>query len=96
MIAKNKLTVCANPYDVLSALALEKAGYELAYITGCGAAGTSMGAPDIGLPTATEVISQAINTARAVDIPVVCDIDTGFGGPNNVWRTVTSQIQFID
>jgi methylisocitrate lyase len=44
--------------------------------------------PDFGLLSQTEVVSTARYVAQAVDIPVVCDADTGYGGPINVIRTV--------
>jgi methylisocitrate lyase len=49
-----------------------------------------LGGPDIGLMTMTELLQQAERITDTVDIPVICDVDTGFGGIQNIHRTVRS------
>ncbi len=67
---------------------VERCGFSAVYISGAGLANATAGVPDIGLLTLTEVAQLAQYIAEAVSIPVVADADTGFGGPENVARTV--------
>jgi 2-methylisocitrate lyase-like PEP mutase family enzyme len=75
-------------YDCLSAVILEEAGYPCLTISGAGVAASLLGVPDIGLVTHTEMVEVARRVARRVRIPVIADIDTGFGNALNVMRTV--------
>lgn len=75
-------------YDALGARLAELTGFPAVYLSGYAFEGTQLGAPDIGLMTLTELASQVARISDAVDIPIICDVDTGFGGINNVWRTV--------
>src|SRR5881296_1669017 len=67
---------------------VERAGFDAVYISGAGMANSTAGIPDIGLLTLTEVAQLAGYIAKAVKIPAVVDADTGFGGLENVARTV--------
>lgn len=67
---------------------VERAGFEAVYVSGAGMANATAGVPDIGLLSMTEVVSLAGYVADAVTIPAIVDADTGFGGPENVARTV--------
>jgi len=67
---------------------VERAGFDAVYISGAGMANATAGVPDIGLLTLTEVVQLAGYVANAVDIPAIVDADTGFGGAENVARTV--------
>ena len=75
----------ANP---MHAMIVEKVGFDYVYMTGYGTNLTLLGVPDVGLITETEMVMNAKNIARAVDIPVIADADTGFGNAINVIRTV--------
>jgi methylisocitrate lyase len=75
-------------FDAWSARLVEKAGFPVAYMTGYGASASVLGRPDIGLMTMSETVAQARNMAAAVDIPIIGDGDTGYGGILNVVRTV--------
>jgi 2,3-dimethylmalate lyase len=75
-------------HDCLSAKVLEQAGFKAIAAAGYGLAGSLLGMPDIGVLTASEMITQYKNICSAVDLPVFVDIDTGFGDVNNVIRTV--------
>src|SRR5216117_4090004 len=66
----------------------ERAGLEAVYASGAGMANATAGVPDIGLLTLTEVAQLAGYIADAVKIPAIVDADTGFGGAENVARTV--------
>src|ERR1700681_4720007 len=67
---------------------VERAGFEAVYISGAGMANSTAGVPDIGLLTLTEVARLAGYVANAVNIPAIVDADTGFGGAENVARTI--------
>src|SRR6476660_9298516 len=67
---------------------VEQAGFDAVYISGAGLANCTAGLPDIGLLTLNEVATLAGFIARAVTIPSIVDADTGFGGAENVGRTI--------
>ncbi len=66
----------------------ERAGFDAVYISGAGMANSTAGVPDIGLLSMTEVVRLASYVADAVTIPAIVDADTGFGGAENVARTI--------
>ena len=67
---------------------VERAGFDAVYISGAGMANATAGLPDIGLLSMTEVVTLAGYVASAVTIPAIVDADTGFGGAENVARTI--------
>src|SRR5437588_6971891 len=67
---------------------VERAGFDAVYMSGAGMANATAGVPDIGLLTMTEVVRLAGYVANAVNIPAIVDADTGFGGAENVARTI--------
>jgi methylisocitrate lyase len=67
---------------------VERAGFDAVYISGAGMANATAGLPDIGLLTMTEVVTLAGYVANAITIPAIVDADTGFGGAENVARTI--------
>src|SRR2546422_1555673 len=75
-------------FNAATARLVERAGFDAVYISGAGLANATAGVPDIGLLTLTEVAQLAGYIADAVNIPALADADTGFGGPDNVARTV--------
>jgi 2-methylisocitrate lyase-like PEP mutase family enzyme len=74
--------------DALTARLAQGAGFEAVYATGAGIANTLLGQPDVGLTTMTEVVAQVERMCEAVELPVVADIDTGFGNAINARRAV--------
>ena len=86
-LKRDKLLVALGCFDGLSARLVEEAGFEAAYFSG-GAVARSMGLPDIGLVTMSEVIERAAQVVSAVKIPVIADADTGYGNAINLVRTV--------
>ena len=74
--------------DALTARLAVGAGFEAVYATGAGIANTLLGVPDVGLTTMTELVDQVARITSAVDVPVVADIDTGFGNALNARRAV--------
>lgn len=75
-------------YDALQAKIAERVGFDAVYMTGFGTA-AARGFPDLGLLTMSEMVDNVRTIARSVKIPVICDADTGYGNPANVWRTVS-------
>ena len=73
--------------NALHAKIAESLGFEAVYMTGSGTS-AEKGFPDVGLLTMTEMVTNAKYIANAVEIPVICDADTGYGNPLNVQRTV--------
>jgi methylisocitrate lyase len=67
---------------------VERAGFDAVYISGAGLANCTAGLPDVGLLTLNEVAMLAGFIAHAVKIPAIVDADTGFGGAENVGRTI--------
>src|ERR1700674_3682416 len=74
-------------YDGMQAKIAERTGFEAVYMTGFGTA-AARGYPDLGLLTMTEMVQNVRAVSHAVSLPVICDADTGYGNPVNVWRTV--------
>ena len=70
------------------AMLAERTGFEALYISGAGLINGTAGYPDIGLLGMEEVVREAGYIARAVEIPAICDADTGFGEALQVMRTV--------
>lgn len=75
-------------YDALSALLVEKAGFEAIYMSGASISYTQIGRPDIGLMSASQVADVIGRVADRVSIPLIVDADTGFGNALNVQHTV--------
>jgi carboxyvinyl-carboxyphosphonate phosphorylmutase len=85
---KKKIMVLPGVFDALSARIAEKVGFDAIFQTGYGSAATLLGMPDYGFLNAGETIDNARRIMRAVNIPVIVDVDTGYGNPLNVWRLV--------
>jgi len=75
-------------YDALSARLAQHSGFRAAYASG-GSIVRSLGLPDLGLATLTEMAARFAQIAGAIDIPVIADGDTGFGNELNITRTVS-------
>ena len=72
----------------------EHTGYKALYISGGGVAAGSLGLPDLGISTLDDVLTDVRRITDATDLPVLVDIDTGFGGAFNIARTVKAMIKF--
>ena len=75
-------------YDGYGARFVAEAGFEAVYITGNGVSASLLGRPDMGLIDLTLMANHARNVAACVDLPLICDADTGYGGIVGVRRTV--------
>ena len=87
MLASGDMVTAPFILNALHARIAESVGFGAVYMTGAGTA-AERGFPDVGLLTMTEMVANAKYVASAVDIPVICDADTGYGNPLNVMRTV--------
>ena len=79
-------------YDTLSAKIAEKVGFPMGFVSGYSLAASTIGEPDFGLLTQTEVVERARHICNSVNIPIIVDADTGYGNPLNVYRTVKDLI----
>ena len=75
-------------FDALSAKLIEKADFQLTFMSGFATSASRLGAPDLGLMSYAEVVDQARNINEAISIPMIADGDTGYGNAMNVRRTV--------
>src|SRR6266480_4876043 len=87
LIAKGAVIMPGVP-NAAMARQVERAGFDAVYVSGAGMANATAGVPDIGLLTLSEVAQLAGYIAKAIDIPAIVDADTGFGGAENVARTI--------
>jgi methylisocitrate lyase len=87
LIAKGAIMMPGVP-NAAMARQVEQVGFDAVYVSGAGMANATAGVPDIGLLTLTEVAQLAGYVAKAVKIPAIVDADTGFGGSENVARTI--------
>jgi 2-methylisocitrate lyase-like PEP mutase family enzyme len=87
-LAGPSAVIAPGVYDPLTALLVEQAGFEAAFLSGASIAYTQLGRPDIGLVSLDHVADVTARICERVGIPVVVDADTGFGNALNVQRTV--------
>jgi 2-methylisocitrate lyase-like PEP mutase family enzyme len=88
LLAGPEIVVAPGIYDGLSAMLVAEAGFKAAYLSGASICYTRFGYPDIGLVSMTEVADTLGAIRERATLPVVVDIDTGFGNALNVQRTV--------
>jgi 2-methylisocitrate lyase-like PEP mutase family enzyme len=86
-INQGHMLVAPGAYDCITARTIEQAGFGAVYMTGAGTAAT-LGYPDYGLVTMTEMTQNAERIATAVGIPLIADADTAYGNELNATRTV--------
>jgi 2-methylisocitrate lyase-like PEP mutase family enzyme len=75
-------------HDAFSARVMEQAGVELLFLGGFGISASQWGLPDLGLITRTEMADAVRRITSCVNVPLIADGDTGYGGPEHVARTV--------
>ena len=93
LLGKPGVIVAPCAYDCVSLRIIEKMGFKVALHGGYNIGASLLGIPDIGLITMTESVGQARNMAYSTNIPLICDVDEGFGGINNVMRTTREVIR---
>jgi methylisocitrate lyase len=84
----SEITRLPGAFSPLVARAIQEKGFEGVYVSGAVVA-ADLALPDIGLTTLTEVAGRARQIARATDLPVLVDADTGFGEPMSAARTIS-------
>ena len=85
---KSKPLVIPGVYDALGAKIVEKVGFEAMFQTGYGTSATLFGMPDYGFIGSTETVDNARRICRAISIPVIVDVDTGYGNALTVDKLV--------
>ncbi len=88
MLDEQAPVVAPGAFNALFAKLIEGAGFPAVYLSGAGVANSLLGEPDLGIFTQTEIANLADYVCQAVDVPVICDGDTGYGGVHNVARTI--------
>jgi len=78
----------AGAVNAYCALLAEKAGFKALYLSGAGVANASFGLPDLAITTMNDVIEDARRITQATDLPLLVDIDVGWGGAFNIARTI--------
>ena len=88
LMAEKDYLVTPGVGNPMQAIIVEKVGFDYAYMSGYGTSLAILGLPDVGLNTEGEMVTNARNIVKAVDIPVIADADNGFGNAINMIRTV--------
>ena len=81
------IVIAPGVFNAIGAMIAERQGFKAIYLSGSGIAG-AMGLPDLSLTTLTEVVEEARRITRISKLPLIVDVDTGFGEVLNVERTV--------
>jgi methylisocitrate lyase len=76
--------------NAYSAMMAERVGYKAIYLSGAGVANASYGLPDLGMTSLDDVLDDVRRIAAATSVPLLVDIDTGWGGAFNIARTIKS------
>jgi carboxyvinyl-carboxyphosphonate phosphorylmutase len=85
---KNEVLVMPGVYDALTAKIAQHVGFKAIFQTGDGTSASMLAMPDFGFLSMTETLETARRITRAVDIPLIVDVDTGYGNPLTVWKLV--------
>ncbi|MGB3189285.1 MAG: oxaloacetate decarboxylase [Limnoraphis sp.] len=91
-LEQSEILVIPGIYDCLSAKIAEQLGFEVVATSGFGIAASTLGLPDYGFLTATEMFYSIGRIVRSIQIPLIADLDTGYGNVLNVIRTVKDAI----
>ncbi|MCY0851518.1 MAG: methylisocitrate lyase [Thermoplasma acidophilum] len=86
-LIRKDIVVAPGVFSGISALMAERTGFQASYLSGSGVAGM-MGLPDLSVTTLTEVAAEAYRITTVSGLPLIVDVDTGFGETVNVMRTV--------
>jgi 2-methylisocitrate lyase-like PEP mutase family enzyme len=93
LLREPRLRVMPCCFDALSARLVERAGFELTFMSGFAVSAARLALPDTGLISYAEMLDQGRNICSAVSIPVIGDADTGYGNAVNVKRTLAGYAQ---
>lgn len=81
MLYQPGIIVAPGAYDCLIAKLIEREGFAAVYMTGGGTAVTRVGKADLGLTTMSEMLDNARAMTATIQVPLIADADTGYGGP---------------
>jgi 2-methylisocitrate lyase-like PEP mutase family enzyme len=87
-VSEKRLLVIPGAYDALSALLIERTGFDCMFVGGFPVAGARYGVPDIGLAGFADIAAAVRDIIAASDVPVLVDIDDGYGDVKNAVHTV--------
>ena len=87
-VAERRLLVIPGAYDALSALLIERTGFDCMFVGGFPVAGARYGVPDIGLAGFADIAAAVRDIIAACEVPVLVDIDDGYGDVKNAVHTV--------
>ncbi|MBD2195859.1 MULTISPECIES: isocitrate lyase/PEP mutase family protein [Calothrix] len=93
LLARPEIIVIPGVYDCLGAKLAQKSGFEVVATSGFGIAASTLGLPDYGFLTATEMLYSVGRIAQSIDVPLIADLDTGYGNALNVMRTIKDAVQ---
>ncbi len=93
LLKRPEILVIPGVYDCLGAKLVEQLGFDAIATSGFGIAASTLGLPDWGFLTATEMLYTVGRIARCASIPLIADLDTGYGNALNVMRTVKDAVQ---
>jgi len=93
-IAAEKPLQIAGTINAYAARLAERVGFRAIYLSGGGVAAGSLGVPDLGISTLDDVLTDVRRITDVCNLPLLVDVDTGFGGAFNIGRTVKSLIKF--
>lgn len=82
-----KIVVAPGAFDPLSALLIRNAGFDAVYVSGASSSYTQLGMPDLGFLGMEDMVRQVDRINAAVDLPLICDGDNGYGNEVNVFQT---------
>jgi 2,3-dimethylmalate lyase len=85
---KDEILVMPGVYDALTAKIAEHVGFKAIFQTGYGTSASMLAMPDFGFLSMAETLETARRITRAVEIPLIVDVDTGYGNPLTVWKLV--------
>ncbi len=88
LLKSKKPIVIPGIYDAIGAKIAEKVGFDAMFQTGYGTSATLLGMPDYGFIGSADTIDNARRICRAVNVPVIIDVDTGYGNALSVWKLV--------
>jgi len=87
-LSENKPLQVVGTINAYCAMLAESAGHHAIYLSGGGVANASFGLPDLGITTLADVTEEVQRICNATDLPLLVDIDTGWGGAFNISRTI--------
>lgn len=93
LLERTGIIVIPGVYDCLGAKLFNQLGFEVVASSGFGISTSTLGLPDYGFLTATEMLNSVGRIAQSVSIPLIADLDTGYGNALNVIRTITNAVQ---